>query len=58
MCSLEPAVKTLYETYIGDYWEPIQDDDRYRVETTFKTNVCVYKLVESDDGNMTADIFR
>ena len=35
-------------------------EDLYRIETTFKTNVCVYKLVESDDddGKKTADLVR
>lgn len=57
-------MKILYETYNGDDWVPIQDfsgvtlDDRYRVETTFKANVCVYEFVESDDGKMTAELFR
>ena len=62
---LEPAVKTLYEMYDRDDGVPIQDftgvtlDDLYRVETMFKTNVCVYKLVKSDkDGNTTAELVR
>ena len=34
-------------------------DDLYRVDTTFQTNVCVYKLVESDDDGMTtAELVR
>ena len=35
-------------------------DDLYRVETTFETNVCVYKLVESDeeDGKTKAGLVR
>ena len=62
---LEPAVKTLYEMYDRDDGVPMQDftgvtlDDLYRVETTFKTNVCVYKLVKSDvDGKTTAELVR
>ena len=34
-------------------------DDLYRVETMFKLNVCVYKLVKSDkDGKTTAELVR
>ena len=35
-------------------------DDLYRVETTFQTNVCVYKLVKPDgeDGKKTAELVR
>ena len=36
-------------------------EDLYRVDTTFQTNVCVYKLVESDDdddGKKTAELVR
>ena len=62
---LKPAVKTLYEVYDqGDV--PMEEfarvtlDDLYRVETTFQTNVCVYKLVKSDaeDGKSTAELVR
>ena len=62
---LEPAVKTLYEMYDRDDGVPMQDftgvtlDNLYRVETTFKTNVCVYKLVKLDnDGKTTAELIR
>ena len=62
---LEPAVKTLYEMYDRDDRVPMQDftgvtlDDLYRVEIMFKTNVCVYKLVKSDnDGKTTAELVR
>ena len=65
MRRLEPAVKTLYEMYDRDEGVPMQDftgvtlDDLYRVETMFKTNVCVYKLVKSDkDGKTTAELVR
>ena len=65
---LEPAVKTLYETYDRDH-VPIEEfagitlDDLYRIETTFQTNVCVYKLVKPDaedveDGKSTAELVR
>ena len=46
-------MKTLYETYDRDH-VPMEEfagvtlDDFYRVETTFQTNVCVYKLVKPD----------
>ena len=61
---LEPAVAKLYADYDQD-GVPMEDftgvtlDDLYRVETTFKTNVCVYKLVKSDDDeNTTAELVR
>ena len=62
---LEPAVKTLYETYDRDH-VPMEEfagvtlDDLYRVETTFQTNVCVYQLVKPDeeDGKSTAELVR
>ena len=62
---LEPAVKTLYEAYDRDH-VPMEEfagvtlDDLYRVETTFQTNVCVYKLVKPDaeDGKSTAELVR
>ena len=58
----EFAVTKLYETYKQDDDVPIEEfakvtlEDLYRVETTFQKNVCVYKLVESDDddGKKTA----
>ena len=35
-------------------------DDLYHIDTTFETNVCVYKLVElvEEDGKMTAEFVR
>ena len=62
---LEPEVKTLYEAY-DQYDVPMEEfdgvtlDNLYRVETTFQTNVCVYKLVKPDgeDGNTTVDLVR
>ena len=61
-------MKTLYETYDRDH-VPMEEfagvtlDDLYRVETTFQTNVCVYKLVKPDaedaeDGKSTAELVR
>ena len=63
---LESAVAKLYETYKQVDDVPMEEfagvtlDDFYRVETTFQTNVCVYKLVESDDvdGKKTAELVR
>ncbi|KAI0224504.1 hypothetical protein LSAT2_024489, partial [Lamellibrachia satsuma] len=63
---LESAVAKLYETYKQDDDVPMEEfagvtlEDLYRVETTFQTNVCVYKLVESDDddGKKTAELVR
>ena len=62
---LESAVTKLYETSKQDDDVPMEEfagvtlDDLYRVETTFQTNVCVYKLVESDDdGKKTAQLVR
>ena len=62
---LEPAVKMLYETYDRDH-VPMEEfagvtlDDLYRVETTFQTNVCVYKIIKPDaeDGKSTAELVR
>ena len=62
---LEPAVKMLYEAYDQDD-VPMEEfagvtlDDLYRVDTTFQTNVCVYKLVKPDaeDGKTTAELVR
>ena len=53
---LESAVPKLYETYDNVPMEEfvvVTLEDLYRVETTFQTNVCVYKLVESDDDGKT-----
>ena len=64
---LESAVTKLYESYNQDH-VPIERfvgitlEDLYRIETTFQTNVCVYKLVESDDddddGKKIAELVR
>ena len=58
-------MKTLYEAYDRDN-VPMEEfagvtfDDLYRVDTTFITNVCVYKLVKLDaeDGKSTAELVR
>ena len=58
-------MKMLYETCDQDD-VPMEEcvgvtlDDPYRVETTFETNVCVYKLVKPDaeDGKTTARLVR
>ena len=65
---LESAVTKLYETYKQDDDVSMEEfvgvtlDDLYRIETTFQTNVCAYKLVESDDddddGKKTAELVR
>ena len=63
---LESAVTKLYETYKQDDDVPMEEfagvtlEDLYSVETTFQTNGCVYKLVESDDddGQKTAELVR
>ena len=64
---LESVVEKLYETYKQDDDVPMEEfagvtlEDLYRIETTFQTNVCVYKLVESDDdddGKKTAELVR
>ena len=62
---LKPAVKTLYEAYNRDdvpmeEFAAIMLDDLYRVETTFQTNVCMYKLVKPDaeDSKSTAELVR
>ena len=68
---LEPAVETLYATYAQDgvpmaAFAGVTMDDLYRVETTFETNVCVYRLVkpdgdeaeEEDGGKSTAELVR
>ena len=55
----------LYEAYDQDdvpteEFSGVTLDFLYRVETTFQTNVCVYKLVETDEdnGKMTAQLVR
>ena len=62
---LELAVKMLYKAYDQDdvpmeEFDGVTLDDLYRVETTFETNVCVYKLVKPDgeDGKTTAELVR
>ena len=64
---LESGVTKLYETYKQDDDVPMEEfagvtlEDLYRIETTFQTNVCVYKLVESDDdddGKKIAELVR
>ena len=63
---LDTIVKNLYETYKKDDDVSMEEfagvtlDDLYRVETTFLTNMCLYKLVESDDddGKKTAELVR
>ena len=58
-------MKTLYETYDQDNvamedFAGVMLDYLYHVETTFQTNVCVYKLVETDEenGKTTAELVR
>ena len=58
-------MKTLYEAYDQDdvpmeEFDGVTLDDLYRVETTFQTNVCMYKLVKLDaeDGKSTAELIR
>ena len=62
---LESAVTKLYETYNQDHvpierFAGITLEDLYRIETTFQTNVCVYKLVKPDgeDEKTTAELVR
>ena len=64
---LESVVTKLYETYNQvhvpiERFAGIKLDDLYRIETTFQTNVCVYKLVVSDDddddGKKIAELVR
>ena len=52
----------LYEAYDQDdvameNFAGVTLADLYRIETTFETNVCVYKLVESD-GKTAAEVVR
>ena len=62
---LEPAVKTLYEAYDQDH-VPMKEFagvtlvDLYRIETTFQTNVCVYKLIKpnAEDDKSIAELVR
>ena len=58
---LETTVVTLYAKYTDI---PVHDfagvpvDELDKVETKFKTNVCVYQLVEIADGKTTAELVR
>ena len=58
---LETTVVTLYAKYTDT---PVHDfagvtlDELDKVETKFKTNVCVYQLVEIADGKTTAELVR
>jgi len=55
---LEPTVKALYDRYTQDDKDDVAVEnvtgvtmrDLYRVGKTFETNVCVYKLVESEEA--------
>lgn len=57
---LEQAVTKLYidnnRDVAMDDLEGITIDDLYREETTFKTNVCVNVLVETDEGKTTTEL--
>ena len=64
---LEPTVKTLYKAYnqnniiLKEEFAGVMLEELYRIESTFETNVCVYKLVKSDDaedGKSTAELVR
>ena len=63
---LESALEKLYDTYKQDDDVPMEEfagitlEDLYRIETTFQTNVCVYKLVKTDDddGKKIAQLVR
>ena len=58
---LEREVDALYAEYTGT---PVHDfagvtiEDLHKVETKFKTNVCVYKLEEIADRKTTAELVR
>ena len=56
-------MKTLHEAYVRDDvaindFAGVTLNDLYRVATTFETNVCMYKLFESDEegGKTTAEL--
>ena len=58
---LETTVVTLYAKYtdmlVHDF-AGVPLDELDKVETKFKTNVCVYQLVEIADGKTTAELVR
>ena len=58
---LETTVVTLYakytDTLVHDF-AGVPLDELDKVETKFKTNVCVYQLVEIADGKTTAELVR
>ena len=58
---LEATVATLYAKYtdtsVHDF-AGVPLDELDKVETKFKTNVCVYQLVEIADGKTTAELVR
>ena len=62
MHRLEPTVSKLYTDYGEDVpmrnFAGITLDDLYRIETTFKTNIFVYTLIEATDGKATAELVR
>ena len=58
-------MKTMYEAYDQDdvpmeEFAGVTMDDLYCIETTFETNVCVYRLVElnAENGKTTAELVR
>ena len=58
---LEATVATLYAKYTGTSvhdFAGVPLDELDKVETKFKTNVCVYQLVEIADGKTTAELVR
>ena len=58
---LETTVVTLYAKYTDTpvrHFAGVTLDELDKVETTFKTNVFVYKLVEIADGMTTAELVR
>ena len=58
---LETTVVTLYAKYTDTLvhnFAGVPLDELDKVETKFKTNVCVYQLVEIADGKTTAELVR